>query len=208
MNYEIIKIDEGTWSIEDSGVRFFLLTGSEKALLVDTGMNLDGVREIARSLTDLPLEVINTHADRDHIHGNDEFDSVMMHPAELVNYKAKSKEPAKVVPVWDGDEIDLGGRVLRVVTLPGHTPGSLTVLDESRRCIYGGDPIGLGIGEFLMAIINFIVIALVLFLVVKAMNAVRRKQEEDAAPAEEPAEPEPSKEELLLAEIRDILKNK
>ena len=72
--------------------------------------------------------------------------------------------------------------------------------------IYGGEPIVLGIGAFLMAIINFIVIAFVLFLVVKGMNALKKKEE--AAPPPPPAEPEPTKEELLLAEIRDILKEK
>ena len=141
MNCEIIKIDDSTWRIENDGVRFFLLTGSERALMIDSGMTAENVRGLARTLTDLPLELINTHADRDHTGANGEFERVMMHPAEYVNYAAKSAEPANVVPVWDGDVIDLGGRVLRVVTLPGHTPGSLTLLDGERRCLYGGDPI-------------------------------------------------------------------
>lgn len=141
MNCEIIKIDDSTWRIENDGVRFFLLTGSERALMIDSGMTAKNVRELARTLTDLPLELINTHADRDHTGANGEFERVMMHPAEYVNYAAKSADPANVVPVWDGDAIDLGGRVLRVVTLPGHTPGSITLLDEERRCLYGGDPI-------------------------------------------------------------------
>ena len=69
--------------------------------------------------------------------------------------------------------------------------------------IYGGDPIPLGIGAFLMAIINFIIIAFVMFLVVKGMNRVRRKKEEEPA-----APPAPTNEEILLAEIRDLLKEK
>ena len=67
MNYEIIQMDADSWRIEDGGVRFFLLAGHDKALLIDSGMNLPNAREIAEGLTDLPLAIINTHADRDHI---------------------------------------------------------------------------------------------------------------------------------------------
>lgn len=65
----------------------------------------------------------------------------------------------------------------------------------------------LGIGTFITTIINFILIALVVFAIVKAMNKVKdmKKKEEEAAPAEPPA---PSNEEVLLTEIRDLLKNK
>ena len=65
----------------------------------------------------------------------------------------------------------------------------------------------LGIGTFITTIINFILIALVVFAIVKAMNKVKdmKKKEEEAAPAEPPA---PSNEEVLLTEIRDLLKKK
>ena len=43
MNCEIIPINENSWRIEDSGVRCFLLTGSEKALLIDSGRELHTV---------------------------------------------------------------------------------------------------------------------------------------------------------------------
>ena len=67
MDTEIIKINENSWRIEDSGVRFFLLTGEERALLVDSGRNIDNAREIAESLTTLPVMLVNTHADGDQI---------------------------------------------------------------------------------------------------------------------------------------------
>ena len=56
-------------------------------------------------------------------------------------------------------------------------------------------------GMFLSATINFLIIAFVLFLIIKGMNASKAKEE--AAPSSPPA---PSKEEILLAEIRDLLK--
>lgn len=58
-------------------------------------------------------------------------------------------------------------------------------------------------GMFLSATINFVLVAFVLFLIVKAMNAAKKK--EVPAPA---AAPEPTSEEKLLTEIRDLLKNK
>ena len=58
-------------------------------------------------------------------------------------------------------------------------------------------------GNFIQAIINFLVIAFAIFLVMRSYNRLQ-KEEEEAAP---PAPPEPSAEEKLLAEIRDLLKN-
>lgn len=62
----------------------------------------------------------------------------------------------------------------------------------------------LGYGKFINSIISFLIIAFSIFLVIKALNAAKRKKEEEPAPA--PAEP--SAEEKLLTEIRDLLKNK
>lgn len=61
----------------------------------------------------------------------------------------------------------------------------------------------LGYGKFLQAVINFLIIAFAVFLLVKTINMMRRKQEE--APAEPP---KPTKEEELLTDIRDLLKRK
>ena len=70
--------------------------------------------------------------------------------------------------------------------------------------------ITLGFGTFVATIIDFILIAFVVFMVVKIMNTAKDKlaKKEEEAPAEEPAPPAPSAEEVLLTEIRDLLKNK
>ena len=65
----------------------------------------------------------------------------------------------------------------------------------------------LGIGAFIMAIINFIILALILFSMIKAMNKLMSLKKKNEEPEAE-AEPEPTKEEVLLTEIRDLLKNK
>ncbi|MBP5385897.1 MAG: large-conductance mechanosensitive channel protein MscL [Prevotella sp.] len=70
----------------------------------------------------------------------------------------------------------------------------------------GGEPIAgatLKYGAFIQNIIDFLIIAFCIFLMIKAMNKMTAKKEEEPAPA-----PEPSAEEKLLGEIRDLLKNK
>ena len=65
-------------------------------------------------------------------------------------------------------------------------------------------------GNIISAVINFFILAFVVFLLVKGINALSEigKKKEEEAPAEPPAPPAPSAEEVLLTEIRDLLKNK
>ena len=80
------------------------------------------------------------------------------------------------------------------------------VLDEAGNEILNT----LNYGNFIAAIINFLILALVVFFLVKGINKMveAAKKKEEEAPAEEPAPPAPSAEEVLLTEIRDLLKNK
>lgn len=67
--------------------------------------------------------------------------------------------------------------------------------------------VSINYGMFLQTAIDFVIIAFCIFLLIKGINRLKRKHEETPAPA--PAEPPaPSKEEVLLSEIRDILKTK
>jgi large conductance mechanosensitive channel len=78
------------------------------------------------------------------------------------------------------------------------------VLDEAGEVVT--EAVVVGIGTFITTIIDFILVALVVFCVIKGINklqSVKKKEEEAAAPP-----PEPSKEEQLLTEIRDLLKDK
>ena len=65
----------------------------------------------------------------------------------------------------------------------------------------------LNYGNFISAVINFAILALVVFFLVKGLNKMAEmgKKKEEEAPAEEPAPPAPSAEEVLLTEIRDLL---
>jgi len=135
-----VKIDETTFVCDDGHVRFFLLTGDREALMIDSGMQIKNARELAAEVTDMPVKLFNTHADRDHTGSNHEFDEVMMNPAEFVNY-GFSHPSQKMVPVFDGDVIDLGNRQLKAIALPGHTPGSTGLLDIKSGMFFSGDPI-------------------------------------------------------------------
>ena len=79
-------------------------------------------------------------------------------------------------------------------------------LDEAGNAI----PNTLNWGNFLSAVINFFILAFVVFMLVKTLNRLSEigKKKEEEAPAEPPAPPAPSNEEILLGEIRDLLKNK
>ena len=78
------------------------------------------------------------------------------------------------------------------------------VLDEAGNEILNT----LNWGNFISAVINFFILALVVFFIVKALNRLAEIGKPKEEPAEEPAPPAPSNEELLLTEIRDLLKNK
>lgn len=67
----------------------------------------------------------------------------------------------------------------------------------------GSAEVAIAYGNFINVVIQFIIVAFCIFLVIKGINALKRKEE--AAPAAPPA---PSNEEVLLAEIRDLLRTK
>ena len=78
-------------------------------------------------------------------------------------------------------------------------------LDENGNVILNT----LNYGNFISAVINFLILALVVFFLVKGLNKLSEAgKKKEAEAAETPAEPEPTKEELLLTEIRDLLKQK
>jgi large conductance mechanosensitive channel len=81
------------------------------------------------------------------------------------------------------------------------------VLADDNKTITSPE-VSINYGNFIQTVIEFLIVAFSIFMVIKAMNRMsnlRKKQEAEAAPAPEPA---PTNEEVLLTEIRDLLKNK
>ena len=97
------------------------------------------------------------------------------------------------------------------IKLPRITPIYEEVVDEVSGAVTQVEvPNYLTYGNLLSAVINFFILALVVFLLVKILSALAEagKKEEEAAPPAPPAPPAPSAEEVLLTEIRDLLKEK
>ena len=97
------------------------------------------------------------------------------------------------------------------IKLPRITPVYEEVVDEVTGAITKVEvPNYLSYGNFISAVINFLILAFVVFMIVKGLNKLTElgKKKEEEAPAEPPAPPAPSTEEVLLTEIRDLLKNK
>lgn len=141
-DFRLGYIDEATSKIEDDFVRIFMLEGTEKALVIDTGVSgYADIKEIAETYTGLPAMLINTHADPDHIASNGSFDSCLMHKDDYSLYQQNTKHAVPVSFVRDGDIIDLGNRPIEIIHVPGHTKGSIALLDVNNRVLYAGDTV-------------------------------------------------------------------
>lgn len=139
---EIIQIDNNTWRIEDGFVRFFLLEGEEKAVLIDSGVDCPNASDIAKKLTSKPLILLNTHGDGDHTSGTAGFTNIYIHPLDYVGCDVKNRYPnTSMMPLNDGDIFDLGNRTLKIIHIPGHTNGSVAILDIENRVLYAGDTV-------------------------------------------------------------------
>ena len=95
--------------------------------------------------------------------------------------------------------------------MPWVEPTYETVINEAGEEVVQEVLNYLTYGNLISAVINFAILAFVVFWLVKGLNRLTelgKKKEEEAAAAEPPAPPAPSAEEVLLTEIRDLLKNK
>lgn len=156
-------LGNGIINITAPPMRFqqYLVLGSEKALLIDTGFGMGSLKAVIDGLTQLPILLINTHGHPDHGGGNAEFGAPLLHPADndLYAYKCARETrleevtrwglaeeadklqptPLAPIPVEDGTVIDLGDRKLTVHHTPGHTAGSICIFDEQTGYLFTGD---------------------------------------------------------------------
>lgn len=145
-SYNTVKIAKGFYSIEQDFVRSFLIEGDKEALLIDTGVGGGNLKEYVEQITKLPVTVIFTHGDGDHVGGAGQFEKRFMHPAEFDYYKNKheNRDTVSMEPIWEGDIINLGSYRFEVILLPGHTPGSIALLEREKHFLIGGDSIQTG----------------------------------------------------------------
>ncbi len=147
----------------------YLIVGSKQALMFDTGIGMVPLRPLVERLTKLPVTVINSHTHYDHVGGNWEFDRVLAidspytranmagFPHENLATEVAPNAFCKGAPVgldtaafrtkaWkatgvvkDGDQIDLGGRTIEVLQVPGHTPDATALVDRANGLLWTGD---------------------------------------------------------------------
>lgn len=139
--YAVSAVFDGIRAIDQDFVRCFLIEGTERAVLIDTCDADADLPGLVGSLTDLPVTVVHTHADSDHIGASDRFAETYMHPSEFALLYETYSKTLRPRPIREGETLRLGGRELDVLLLPGHTPGSIALLDRARRILFSGDTV-------------------------------------------------------------------
>ena len=165
-NFVLTEIAPGVWQGKEYRCDdVYIVIGEEKAALIDTGSGTCNMDKVVRAVTDLPYVVLLTHCHRDHVGGCRQFPQAYLHPAdrekaETVTLEmrrdyvmARMQDEAFVERIFslmppDGDfpqwldypdVIDLGGRTLEVLHTPGHTAGSISLLDKTSHTLFIGD---------------------------------------------------------------------
>ncbi len=122
--FTVEQIDSQTFAISEykhwEETHCYLLCGRERAILIDTGLGVSNIKNIVDSLTTLPVMVVTTHAHWDHIGGHQYFEQIAVH-------------------AFEKDWLNLGGRKIRVIHTPGHSPGHCCFYEPERRYLFSGD---------------------------------------------------------------------
>ncbi len=171
--FDVYRVQEGVYALVEANqfqeAISYLIVGSRRVLLFDTGIGLVPIRPVVEQLTHLPVEVLNSHTHYDHVGGNAEFDAIMATDlpytranergfphsalagevapesfchgapagADTAAFRTRRWMPSRIIA--DGDTIDLGGTVLEVLQVPGHTPDAVALLDRARGLLWTGD---------------------------------------------------------------------
>lgn len=143
MSFDVSIISKGIWSIEQNDARCFLIDGINYALLVDCLYEGD-LLNLCMNLVNKDVRLVLTHADKDHIGCISQFDQVFIHPSELYNSSLSNGCPLNIKPVWESDIFSLGTYSFEVILIPGHTSGSIALLERQNRFIIGGDSVQRG----------------------------------------------------------------
>jgi glyoxylase-like metal-dependent hydrolase (beta-lactamase superfamily II) len=171
--FEVYEIRPGIYAIYEPGqfeeVISYLVVGTERALLFDSGLGIGDMRAVTKELTEIEPIVLNSHTHYDHVGGNHQFEVVYGTATEYTAENAKGRKHEDVAEfvgegwIWkrtpegfdrdryqskpftiretvvDGEVIDLGGRRLEVLLTPGHAPDSLCLLERENRLLFTGD---------------------------------------------------------------------
>jgi glyoxylase-like metal-dependent hydrolase (beta-lactamase superfamily II) len=157
--FHVIRIDANTFALSEPKYWqqnvSYLLIGRDKALLFDSGPGVYSIRDVVKTLTKLPVLVIPSHLHFDHVGRIDEFSEIGLLDtpalrAEVRNgvfvetenqFMLNSATSSFRVTDWikDGTDIDLGIRKVMLISTPGHTPDSVSIIDVAGKRVFTGD---------------------------------------------------------------------
>ena len=170
--FTVEVIDSNTYAISEykhwEETHSYLLIGTKRALLIDTGLGVDNIKEVVESLTTLPVLVVTTHIHWDHIGGHGLFNNIAVYetekdwltgnfpiPLEVVK-KNLMREPCDFPKEFniehyrifqgqptqvlhDGEILDLGNLQIKVIHTAGHSPGHCCFYELQTKYLYSGD---------------------------------------------------------------------
>jgi hydroxyacylglutathione hydrolase len=160
--WAVQKVDAATYAIGEpryyQGNYAYLLLGTKRALLFDSGSGTRDIRHVVAELTKLPVTVIPSHLHYDHLGGIEPFADVAVIDipetrAAVVDGQLEvgrydylgfidDRQPPYVrVTEWlkPGARIDLGGRTVELIHTPGHTAQSVSLFDPAAHQLFSGD---------------------------------------------------------------------
>jgi len=167
VQFTVNNLGDGIFSITaPMEEQIYLVCGEQRALLIDTGMGIGRLKEVVDNLTDLPVSVLNTHGHPDHAGGNTEFPEAWLSPDDYEIYEGLCTEDFRLETIrktfglsapefedallpftpstrdlFDNQEFDLGGRILKTFPFRGHTKGSIVVYDSKTEALFTGDSV-------------------------------------------------------------------
>lgn len=141
----ITKLEDKLWVVETTDkTTMYIVEGNKKAMLIDTGTKCEKLNEVVRHITKKPLYVVLTHMHYDHAGNLTPFADIYYHAADTLLLPKLKPYKGHTHFVHDGDIFDLGDRKIEVKHMPGHTPGSIVLIDKANGNCFSGDAFGSG----------------------------------------------------------------
>lgn len=153
-HYKAKLLMKGIWQITDYAdgihptVDMYLIEGSSRALLIDAGDSNSDLKGFVSKLTDKPVDLCITHGHGDHAMAFSQFERVYMSHKDINILKTLFQMNIDETMVHDlqgGEVFDLGNSKIEVIALPGHTLGSMVLLDSDRQLLFASDGLGSGV---------------------------------------------------------------
>ena len=130
----------------------WIIEGEEKVLVIDSGTpEITGFLNCLENRFEKPIVMFLSHGHIDHIGCLSQFDDCWCSKRDwpmllkswdgTVLHKNYEELSCRLHNIDEGDRIDLGGRIIRVFAIKGHTPGSLMLLDERTKILFSGDSV-------------------------------------------------------------------